>query len=140
MVLVVSNSVCVEIEWDKSRQNYIGFKIKNWPTQLNVCVWKAAIIIFSFFLSFFFVEGAHSNLNTLTILIHWIWDYNQQQFFLSWIKIFGWGFLLDLQVSLDKSFGSTHLLRMTNICNVWTKMDADKKGTLECMYIFFVEE
>ena len=123
MVLVVPNSVCVEIEWDKSRQNYIGFKIKNWPTQLNVCVWKAAIIIFSFFLSFFFVEGAHSNLNTLTILIHWIWDYNQQQFFLSWIKIFGSGFFIRSSSVIRQIFWiNSSVYRMTNMYNVWTKM------------------
>ena len=121
MVLVVPSSVCVEIEWDKSRQNYIGFKIKNWPTQLNVCVWKAAIIIF--LLSFFFVEGAHSNLNTLTILIHWIWDYNQQQFFLSWIKIFGSGFFIRSSSVIRQIFWiNSSVYRMTNMYNVWTKM------------------
>ena len=122
MVLVVHNSVCVEIEWDKSRQNYIGFKIKNWPTQLNVCVCEKQPLLF-FLLSFFFVEGAHSNLNTLTILIHWIWDYNQQQFFLSWIKIFGSGFFIRSSSVIRQIFWiNSSVYRMTNMYNVWTKM------------------
>ena len=101
-----------------------------------MCVWKAAIIIiiFSFFL-FFLLRGPtaiwtpHTHNTTilnLRLQSATIFPELDQDLWL--------GFLLDLQVSLDKSFGSTHLLRMTNICNVWTKMDADKKGPLECIY------
>ena len=117
--------MCVEIEWDKSRQNYIGFKIKNWPTQLNVCVWKAAIIIFSFFLSFFLFcwggpqqfEHTH-NTYTLNLRLQSTTIFPELDQDL-WFWVF---FIRSSSVIRQIFWINSSVYRMTNIYNVWTKM------------------